>query len=82
MMDITPQTKLTDILKEYPGLLDQLIRIEPKFGLLKTPFGKMAIRNATMQDASDRYHVSMERLMNLLKDQLEKLEKAGGGKTV
>jgi hypothetical protein len=43
-MEITPLTKITDIMKEYPGLLDQLIQLEPKFGLIKTPFGKMAIR--------------------------------------
>ena len=76
MMEITPQTKLTDILEEYPDLLDQLIQIEPKFSLLKTALGKIAIRNATMQDASDRYKVPMDKLMNLLKEQLEKLEKA------
>ena len=73
-MEITPQTKITDILKEFPGLLDQLIALEPKFSLLKTPFGRMAIRNATMQDAADRYHVQMDKLMAMLNEQLEKLK--------
>ena len=74
-MEITPLTKITDIMKEYPGLLDQLIQLEPKFGLIKTPFGKMAIRGKTLQDASERYHVPMDKLMQMLQEQLDKLEK-------
>ncbi len=74
-MEITPSTKVTDILNAYPGLLDHLIKIEPKFAFLKTYLGKLAIRNATVQDASDRFNVSVEKLKQLLTEQLELMNK-------
>ena len=73
-MVITSETKLTDIIKEYPDLLDQLIRQDARFALLKTPFGRLAIKNATMQDAADKYHVPMDQLIAMLNDQLRQLK--------
>ena len=75
-MEITPQTKLTDIMEAYPGLLDQLIRQEPKFALIKTPLGKAMIRKATVQDAVDQYHIPFDQLVSMLNEQLEKLKQS------
>ena len=38
---------------------------------IKTP---MAIRGKTLQDASERYHVPMDKLMQMLQEQLDKLQ--------
>ena len=75
-MNITPETKITDIINAYPGLLDQLIELEPKFSMLKSPIGKIAIRGKTMQDAADRYHVPMDQLMSMLQEQIDKLQQS------
>jgi len=37
-MVITPETKIADLLKEYPHLLDVLADYSPAFGKLRNPF--------------------------------------------
>ena len=50
-MEINRNTKLSDILKEYPWLPDELIKLDGRFKIIKTPIGKMMIKNATVADA-------------------------------
>lgn len=53
-MEINRNTKLTDILAEYPWLPDELIKIDGRFKIIKTPIGKMMLRNATITDAVEK----------------------------
>ena len=48
-MEINSNTKLTDILKEYPWLPDELVKLDGRLGVLKTPVGKMMIKNMISQ---------------------------------
>ena len=50
-MEINAQTKLTDILDKYPWLPDELAKLDGRFKIIKTPVGKMMIKNATIADA-------------------------------
>ncbi len=50
-MEINAQTKLTDILDKYPWLPDELAMLDGRFKIIKTPVGKMMIKNATIADA-------------------------------
>ncbi len=47
-MEINAQTKLTDILDKYPWLPDELAKLDGRFKIIKTPVGKMMIKNATI----------------------------------
>ena len=49
-MDINSNTKLSDILAAYPWLPDELVKIDGRFKIIKTPIGKMMIKNATVKD--------------------------------
>lgn len=51
MMEINSQTKLTAILDKYPWLPDKLTKLDSRFKIIKTPIGKMMIKNATIADA-------------------------------
>ncbi|NPA27525.1 MAG: DUF1858 domain-containing protein, partial [Epsilonproteobacteria bacterium] len=52
-MEITLNTKIYDLLKEYPFLEDELIRINPKFKKLKNPVLKRTIaRIASIKQAA------------------------------
>lgn len=51
MMEINSQTKLTAILDKYPWLPDELTKLDSRFKIIKTPIGKMMIKNATIADA-------------------------------
>ena len=50
-MEINKNTKLADILEKYPWLPDELIKLDGRFKIIKTPIGKMMIKNATIEDA-------------------------------
>lgn len=68
-MQFNTETKLTDILKEYPWLPDELVKIDGRFHILKTPVGKMMIKNATIADASQKTGLPVD----VLTEQLTKM---------
>ena len=71
-MEINSSTKLTDILDKYPWLPDELVKIDSRFKIIKTPFGKMMIKNATVADAVDKTGMSEQALRAELQKLIEK----------
>ena len=71
-MEINSSTKLTDILDKYPWLPDELVKIDSRFKIIKTPFGKMMIKNATVADAVEKTGMSEETLRAELQKLIEK----------
>ena len=53
-MNINGKTKVTDIMAQYPWLLDELIKVNSKFKMANTPIGKKKKKNATVADVSKR----------------------------
>lgn len=53
-MEIAKDTKIKEILIEYPWLLDEGIKMEPKLKIAKTPIGKAFINKATVADICNR----------------------------
>ncbi len=53
-MELNEATRLRDLLSEYPFLKEELPRINPKFKMLSSPFGKVMARKATIKDMSVR----------------------------
>lgn len=51
-MDITKETKLKDILTEYPWLKDELVKVNDKFKMLGTPVGKVMLGKADILEMS------------------------------
>lgn len=64
---ITAQTRLADLLEQYPDLKQRLTEISPLFAMLRTPFGKIMAAKADVQKMSDRSGVKLERLLSELK---------------
>ena len=67
MGEITPQTRLKDLLKQYPDLKKRLPEIAPQFKMLNTPLGKLMIGKVDVQMMSDRSGVPLERLLSELR---------------
>ena len=67
MMNYDKNTKLTDLLKKFPWLPDELIKIDSRFSIVNSPIGKMLIKNATIADLCKKAGISSE-------DALKKLE--------
>ena len=53
-MEITKETKLSDLLGEYPWLKEELSKVNDKFKMLNTPIGKIMMGKATIAEMSKR----------------------------
>jgi hypothetical protein len=68
-IEITPSTKVNDLLDAYPELEETLIGIAPPFKKLKNPFLRRAVaRVATMKHISSVGNVPLNELINTLKE--------------
>ena len=66
-MEINRNKKLNNILAEYPWLPDELIKLHSRFKIIKTPIGKMMLKNATIADAVQKTGLQEEVLITELK---------------
>lgn len=67
-IQITPETKVADLLNNYPELEDKLIEIAPPFKKLKNPILKKTIAKVTnLRQASMVGGVSLAELINKLR---------------
>ena len=71
-MKYNSQTKLTDILAEYPWLPEELIKLDSRFKIVNTPIGKMMIKNATLADLSEKAGLSTDELLQKLREMVDR----------
>ncbi len=62
-MEIIGQTKLSQILKEYPYIKKELPSINSKFKTLNTPLGKAMINNVTIADMAKKSNMNIDFLI-------------------
>ena len=53
-MDINKETKLSDIIAQYPWLKEEMARVNEKFKMLNSPIGKIMMGKATFAEMSKR----------------------------
>ena len=73
-MIITKDTKLKDIQAEYPTILGELKKEEPKVEFFETFAGRMMLKKATLADVSKMAGVPVELLIQGLEETIEKIE--------
>ncbi len=66
-MDFTEETRLKDILAEYPWLPDKLIELDERFRIINNPIGRMLIRSASLGDACKRAGYPVPQVIGELK---------------
>ncbi|MCR4964124.1 MAG: DUF1858 domain-containing protein [Bacteroidales bacterium] len=71
MENITENTKLADLLAEYPWLKEALPSINPKFKMLGTPMGKLMMGKATIADMSKKSGTDIAILIFRLKELIQ-----------
>lgn len=74
-MTIDKNTKVMDVLKEYPWLEDEVIKIDEKLAIIKTPFGKMMAKKYTLGDLCKMGNVDFDEAKKMLDEMIEKHEK-------
>lgn len=69
-MQITPDTKVSELLKHYPQLEEMLIRYSPAFAALRNPVLKKTVAKATsLQQAAKVGNVNVVDMVNALRKQ-------------
>ena len=53
-MNITRETKLAELLKEYPWFREEIAKVNDKFSMLNSPLGKIMEKKATIAEMSKK----------------------------
>lgn len=63
---LSAETRLKDLLKTYPWLKTELVKLRPEFKMLNSPLGKLIVARATLKDVSERSGMSVDELLQSL----------------
>ena len=70
-MTITRETKLRDLLAEYPWLKDELSKVNEKFKMLSTPMGKIMLGKADIAEMSKKSGMDKEQIISKLNELIQ-----------
>lgn len=65
-MQITRDTRLLDLINQYPWLKDELPKINEKIKMLNTPMGKIMMGKATIVEMSKKSDMDADTLIRRL----------------
>ena len=65
-MQITRDTRLLDLINQYPWLKDELPQVNDKFKMLNTPMGKIMMGKATIVEMSKKPGMDADTLIRKL----------------
>ena len=65
-MEITKETKLSDLLGQYPWLKEELSKVNDKFKMLNTPMGKIMMGKATIAEMSKKSGMDADAIIGKL----------------
>lgn len=63
LIEVRADTPLRDILEAYPWLPEELIRLDARFRILRSPLTQALIRRSTVADAAKRVGQPVEKLL-------------------
>ena len=70
-MEITKDTKLADLIAQYPWLKTEMAKVNEKFKMLNTPVGKIMLGKATIAEMSKKSGMEIDKLVSRLKTLIE-----------
>ena len=71
-MEITKDTKLADLLAQYPWLKTEMAKVNEKFKMLNTPVGKIMLGKATIAEMSKKSGMEAEVIIGKIKELIVK----------
>lgn len=71
MSTITAETKLSDLIAQYPWLKGEMAKVNEKFKLLNSPVGKIMLGKATIAEMSKKSGMEIDKLVSRLKTLIE-----------
>ena len=62
-MEITKNTRLADLIAQYPWLKAEMAKVNEKFKMLNTPVGKIMLGKATIAEMSKKSGMEVEAII-------------------
>ena len=75
-MEMNENTRLKDIMKEYPWLLDEAVEMDERLKVLKSPMAKMLLSRADLKEAAKRSGHSAEEIIAKIRELVKEHESA------
>ena len=70
-MEITRETRLSDLINQYSWLKDELPKINDKFKMLNTPMGKIMMGKATIAEMSKRSGMDPDAIIGKISEMIK-----------
>ena len=70
-MEITKETKLADLLTEYPWLKGEMAKVNDKFKMLNSPVGKIMMSKATITEMSKKSGMDADVIISKIKELIQ-----------
>ena len=74
-MTISKTTKLSELMQAFPWLMDEAVKLDPKFKVLNNPNGKAFMKKSTIEDLAKKADLSPEEILDWIKEQVEERKK-------
>ena len=71
-MEITKETKLADLIAQYPWLKEEMAQVNEKFKMLNSPIGKIMMGKATIAEMSKKSGMEAEAIIGQIKELISK----------
>ena len=71
-MEITKDTRLADLLAQFPWLKEEMAKVNEKFKMLGTPVGKLMLGKATIAEMSKRSGMDADAIIGRITELIEK----------
>ena len=68
MIEITKDTRLIELLTEYPWLKEEITKVNDKFHMLNTPLGKVMMSKATIAGMCRKSGMDADVIIRKLKE--------------
>lgn len=68
MAEITKDTRLSELLTEYPWLKEKIVEVNDKFKMLNTPVGKVMMGKATIAEMSRKSGMDADEIISKVKE--------------
>ena len=70
-MEITKDTRLADLIAQYPWLKEEMAKVNEKFKMLNSPIGKIMMGKATIAEMSKKSGMETEAIIGKIKELIE-----------
>lgn len=67
-MEINKETKLADLIAQYPWLKEEIVKVNEKFKMLNSPIGKIMFGKATIAEMSKKSGMEEELIINRIQE--------------